>query len=163
MAVASALSRFREQTVLLIGSGAAAATLLPRLIEAGVRVRWFPDDADVAEEIWLSGQPARIEFALREPRLLDFEEAAAVIAAVGEPRASRLAAQARALRRPVAVPGRPELSTFDLDDTDGGGTGDVAPWRFSLGAPLRRAGAWLSDHLSRAMAVLGSLPGSFGA
>jgi hypothetical protein len=163
MTFAPAFSRFRERTVLLVGSGSVAAALLLRLVEVGARVRWFSHDADVAEEIWLSGQPGRIEFALREPRLTDVEEAAAVIAAVGEPLASRVAAQARALGRPVAVLGRPELSTFDLDDTDGGGAGDVAPWHPSLGGPLRRVGAWLSDHLSRATAVLESLPGSFGA
>jgi hypothetical protein len=163
MTSAPGFSRFRQQTVLLVGSGAVAVALMQRLIEAGARVRWFSQDMDVAEEIWLSGRPDRIEIAFRAPRLLDVEEAAAVIVTVGEPIASAVAAQARALHRPVAVLGRPELSTFDLDDTDGGDSGDVEPVQSWLGAPLRRASAWFSDHLSRAMAVLVSLPGSFGA
>ena len=70
---------------------------------------------------------------------------------------------AGALGRPVAVLGRPELSSFDLDEGDGGGPGDVARWQARLGAPLARASTWLSDRLGRGMRVLGELPGSFGA
>jgi siroheme synthase (precorrin-2 oxidase/ferrochelatase) len=161
MTSAPGFSRFRQQTVLLVGSGSVAVALMQRLLAAGARVRWLSQDVDVAEEIWLSGRPGRIEIAFRAPRVLDFEEAAAVIATVGEPIASAVAAQARALRRPVAVLGRPELSTFDLDDTDGGGSGDIEQsW---LGAPLRRVGAWFSDRLASSMTVLASLPRSFGA
>jgi hypothetical protein len=163
MASASAFSRFRQQTVLLVGSGSVAAALMRRLVEAGARVRWFSQDVDVAEEISLSRQPDRIEIALREPRERDVEAAAAVIVAVGEPLAGKIAAQARALRRPVAVLGRPELSTFDIDDSDGGGSGDAAPWQSWRGAPPRRAGARISDHLWHGMALLASLPDSFGA
>ena len=163
MAVVPQISRFSGKTVLLAGSGSVAAALMIRLVDAGARVRWFAQDADVAEEIWLSGHPDRIAIALREPRAADFKHAAAVIVTAGDPPAARVAAQARALNCPVAVLGRPDLSTFDLDDTDDNGRGDVAAWRARSAAPLRRAKAWLSGHLSLAMAVLVELPESFGA
>src|SRR5215831_5648586 len=113
MAFAPAFSRFGAQTVLLIGSGSVAATLLLRLVEVGARVRWFSQDVDVAEAVWLNGQPDRIEITFRAPRVPDIAEAAAVIVTTGEPTASSISQQARALRRPVAVLGRPDLSTFD--------------------------------------------------
>ena len=166
MSFAPAFSRFRAQTVLLVGSGSVAAALMLRLAEVGARVRWFSQDVDVAEAIWLSGQPDRIEIAFRAPRVLDFEEAAAVIAVVGEPIASSVSQQARALRRPVAVVGHPELSTFDLDDGDDDGFGDLMPaagFTASMRAPWRRARGWLAAHLSRAMKVLAVLQISFGA
>jgi hypothetical protein len=162
MASTFAFSRFRTKTVLLVGAGGAAAALVLRLVEGGARVRWLSQDADVAEEIWRSRRPDRIEIGLRAPRALDVAEAAAVIVTAGEPIARRVADEARALGRPVAVLGRPDLSTFDLDDIDDGGSGDVAPWPPRLGAPLRRATAWLSARLSRATTVLESLPGTFG-
>jgi cation diffusion facilitator CzcD-associated flavoprotein CzcO len=163
MAIAPQIARFSGKTVLLVGSGSVAAALMLRLIGAGARVRWFAQDVDVAEEIWLSGHPDRIAIALREPRASDIENAGAVIVTAGESIAARVAAQARALNRPVAVIGRPDLSTFSLDDTDEGGPGDLAGWRPRPAAPLRRAKAWLSAHLSRAMGVLVELPASFGA
>ncbi len=163
MAFVPHFTRFSGETVLLVGSDSRATALMPRLVAAGASVRWFAQDADVAEEIWLSGRPDRIAIAFREPNASDIEDAAAVIVAVGEPIAGRVSAQARALHRPVAVLGRPDLSTFDLDDTDRDGRGDVAATQPWLRAPLRRASAWLSAHLSRAMGVLVGLPGSFGA
>jgi siroheme synthase (precorrin-2 oxidase/ferrochelatase) len=163
MTVAPQFARFSGESVLLVGSGSLAATLMLRLIGAGARVRWFAQDPDVAEEISLSGHPDRIAIALREPRHADIAPAAAVIVAAGDPLAGRVAAQARALDRPVAVLGRPDLSTFDLDDTDDRGPGDVKAWQPRLRAPLRRASAWLSGHPSRAMGVLVELPASFGA
>jgi len=163
MAFASLFSRFAGASVLLVGADGAATDLMRRLVGAGARVHWVVQDLDLAEEIGLSSRPDRIMIALREPCPADIEKAAAVIVAAGEPVASRVAAQARALDRPVAVLGRPDLSTFDLDDTDDHGSGDVAAWQPRLRAPLRRASAWLSGHLSRAMAVLVGLPASFGA
>jgi len=162
MAVVPQFSRFSGESVLLVGSDSVAATLMLRLIDAGGRVRWFAQDADVAEEIWLSGRPDRIAIALREPCAADIEHAAAVIVVAGDPLAARVAAQARALNRPVAVLGRPDLSTFDLDDTDDRDPGDVQAWPPRLSAPLRRASAWLSGHLSRTMGVA-ELPASFRA
>ena len=163
MAFEPDFARFARKSVLLVGSGSVASGLMRRLVGAGARVHWFAQNADVAEDIWQSGRPDRIAIALREPRAADIEHAAAVIVAAGEPIAGRVAAQARALDRSVAVLGRPDLSTFDLDDTDDGGSGDAAAWHPRLSTPLRRAGAWLSGHLSRAMYVLVDLPSSFGA
>jgi NAD(P)-dependent dehydrogenase (short-subunit alcohol dehydrogenase family) len=156
MASTFELSGFGAKTVLLIGAGSVAAALMRRLVEAGARVRWFSRDADVAEEIWLSRRPERIEIALREPRVRDFEEAAAVIAAASEPLASDVAAQARALGRPVAVLGRPELSTFDIDDSDGGGSGDARPWPSWLDARRGHASTRLPDRLLRALSFSSS-------
>ena len=68
MTVAPQFARFSGESVLLVGSGSLAATLMLRLIGAGARVRWFAEDPDVAEEISLSGHPDRIAIALREPR-----------------------------------------------------------------------------------------------
>jgi siroheme synthase (precorrin-2 oxidase/ferrochelatase) len=159
MTRASSLTRFSDHTVLLIGAGAAAASLMRRLVEAGAHVHWLTQEPDAAEEIRLSPRPARIALALREPNAGDVAAAEAVIAAVGDPIASRVSAQARALGIPVAVLGRADLSTFDLDDTDDHG-GDLEPWRRAT--PLQRAGAWLSAHLSLGMALLESMPPSFG-
>jgi hypothetical protein len=139
-----------------------------RLLESGARVRWFSQDVDVAEEIWLSGRPDRLEIAFREPRVDEVEEAAAVIATLGGSSAQRLSAQARALNRPVSVIGRPELSTFDLDDSDDGDdSGDpqpchAQPWHRPLSAPIRRAREWLSARVAESMTVLAALPVSFG-
>jgi hypothetical protein len=163
MTSAAEFTRFAGETVLLVGSDRSAKALMLRLVNAGVRVRWFAQDVDVAEELWLSGHPDRIAIALREPRAAEIENAAAVIVTAGDPIAGRVSAQARALDRPVAVLGRPDLSTIDLDDPDHRGPGDTAAWRPRIGAPLRRASEWLSGHLSRAMGVLVELPASFGA
>jgi hypothetical protein len=163
MAFVPQVSRFAAETVLLVGSGSLAQSLMLRLVDAGAHVRWFTQDADVAEEIWLSGRPGHIAIALREPSAADIEHADSVIVAVGEPIASRIAAQARALNRPVAVLGRPDLSTLDLDDTDASGPGDGEPSHLRLGSTWRRASAWLSAHLSRAAGVLALMPASFGA
>src|SRR6185436_9173986 len=76
---------------------------------------WFSCDLDVAEELWLSGEPRQIEIAFREPRAIDFEEAAAVIVTLGEP-IFGLSEQARSAGCEVAGLGRPELSTFNLDE-----------------------------------------------
>ncbi|HLH87540.1 MAG TPA: NAD(P)-dependent oxidoreductase [Xanthobacteraceae bacterium] len=149
--MASAFSFFdvRAKTVLLVGSGAVAAALMLRLLEAGARVRWLSQDVDVAEEIWLGRRPDRIEVAFRAPHARDFAEAAAVIVAASDPLASRVAAQARALDRPVAVAGRPELSTFDIDDPDDGGHGEAHAWSSRLGLTGRRTA--LPDRLLRAL------------
>jgi hypothetical protein len=163
MAFAPQFAHFSGEGVLLVGSDSRARALMLRLLNAGARVHWFVENADVAEEIWLGGRPGRIAIALREPRASDIADATAVIVAVGEPMAGRVAALARSLDRPVAVLGRPDLSTFGLDDTDDHGSGDVAASQPRLSAPLRRASAWLAGHLSRAMGVLVELPASFGA
>jgi hypothetical protein len=163
MSFTSLFSGPKPRPVLLVGSGPHAAATMRRLVDVGARVRWFSQSVDVAEEIWLSGQPSGIELTFREPRTLDFEEAAAVIATIGEPLARRVSEQARAAGCPVSVIGRPDLSTLDLDaeqDTDSDhADGPGSP----PSSPLARLRAWLSAYLSRAMPRFGaSLPRSFG-
>jgi siroheme synthase (precorrin-2 oxidase/ferrochelatase) len=153
----------KPRPVLLVGSGPLAAATMRRLVDVGSHVKWFSQNVDAAEEIWLSARPSRIEVTFREPRALDFEEAAAVIATIGEPLAHRVSEQARAAGCPVGVVGRPDLSTLDIeaeydvdsDRADGPGS--------PPSSPLARLNAWLSAYLSRAMPYLGgSLPRSFG-
>jgi siroheme synthase (precorrin-2 oxidase/ferrochelatase) len=159
MSFTSSFSLFARQTVLLVGSGPTAAAMLWRLLDAGARVRWFSRNVDCAEEIWLSGMPDQIELAFREPRVLDFEEAAAVIATIGEPLASRVSEQAQAAGCPVNVVGRPDLSTLVLNaDQDTGSDDPDGPE-----TPPRRKNAWLRVQLACARLHLRwSLPSSFG-
>jgi siroheme synthase (precorrin-2 oxidase/ferrochelatase) len=159
MTSATAFSRLSAQIVLLIGSDCVAAELVLRLADAGARVRWFSDNLDVAEELWLSGQPAQIEVAFREPHAADFETAAVVIVTTEGPAAACAARRARALRRPVAVLGRPELSTFDLDDMDD----DVSGGDPTGHHPWQRTSAWLAAQLFRGIKVLAGLPRTFWA
>src|SRR5262245_56419373 len=97
--------------VVLVGSGPAAHTKLRLLQAANAAVRWHRD-ADAP----------------------DLSDAMAVIAATGSPADEVIAAHARALRIPVNVVDRPELSTFIVPAiVDRGdvvvaiGTGGLAP------------------------------------
>ncbi|HXW25347.1 MAG TPA: NAD(P)-dependent oxidoreductase [Xanthobacteraceae bacterium] len=117
--------------VALAGSGAAALAKLRLLGAAGARVRWHVDDeaagravADGTVEVVAGVQPGDIDLA----------GIVAVIAAAGEPQDSIIAARARALRIPVNVVDRPDLSTFIVPAiVDRGdvvvaiGTGGLAP------------------------------------
>jgi siroheme synthase (precorrin-2 oxidase/ferrochelatase) len=161
MAFVSALARFNAQTVLLFGSSAFAASLVKRLVHAGARVRWFPRDVGVAEELWLSGEPRQIEIAFREPRAIDFEEAAAVIATIGEPIVLRLSEQARASGCPVALLGRPELSTFSLAEESDEEAKDQKTRSPQSNTTSRRPAAWISVHTTRARRLLSSLALAF--
>lgn len=166
MTFAPALTRFHARTVLLFGSSAVAASLVRRLVRAGARVRWFSRDVDVAEELWLSGEPSQIEIAFREPRAIDFEEAAAVIATIGEPLVFRLSEQARAAGCAVAVVGRPELSTFNLDeardaDRENHALRKPRPRKPRPNATSWHPTAWLSVHVARARLFLSALVFSF--
>jgi Putative NAD(P)-binding len=163
MAFASALARFNGQTVLLVGSDAVAASLVRQLLRAGARVRWFSRDVDVAEELWLTGEPRQIEIAFREPRVLDFEEAAAVIATVGEPIVFRLSEQAREAGCAVAEFGRPELSTFSLDEDDGKSCQKSKPHGPRLNATSWDPPALLSVQIRRVGRLLSSLASSSDA
>jgi uroporphyrin-III C-methyltransferase / precorrin-2 dehydrogenase / sirohydrochlorin ferrochelatase len=98
--------------VVLVGSGEAARAKLRLLRAAGARVRLYRDH-----------QPA-----------IDFSDAVAVIAAAGSPSDEIIAREARALRIPVNVVDRPDLSTFIVPAiVDRGdvvvaiGTGGLAP------------------------------------
>jgi hypothetical protein len=163
MTFTSLLSGSARRAVLLVGSGPIAAATMRRLVGAGARVRWFSPDFDVAEEVWLAGQPNRIELAFREPRALDFEEAAAAIAVIGEPLARRVSEQARAAGCPVSVIGRPDLSTLDLDAERDAGSDQAGGPGSPPASPLARLRARLSVYLSRATACFGAArPRSFG-
>ena len=122
--------------VVLVGSGAAALAKLRLLRAANASVRWS-----------------------RDPDTVDLSDAMAVIAADGSAADEVIAARARALRIPVNVVDRPELSTFIVPAiVDRGevvvaiGTGGLAPVlargdadpdRFpflrAIGAPVIRA------------------------
>jgi hypothetical protein len=161
MSFTSLLSGPRPRLVLLVGSGPLAAATMRRLVGVGARVRWFSQNVDVAEEIWLSGQSSPIELTFREPRALDFEEAAAVIATIGEPLARRVSDQARAAGCPVSVIGRPDLSTLDFDVERDLDPDHVDGPGGPPSSPLTRLRAWLSASLLRA-GPRASLPRSVG-
>jgi uroporphyrin-III C-methyltransferase / precorrin-2 dehydrogenase / sirohydrochlorin ferrochelatase len=115
--------------VVLVGSGAAAIAKLRLLHAANARVRWYRNDAaspspDNANEVISGAAPEAIELT----------DAVAVVAADGSPADEVIAARARALRIPVNVVDRPELSTFVVPAiVDRGdvvvaiGTGGLAP------------------------------------
>src|SRR5262245_59895018 len=87
----------------LVSLGPLAALTLRRLIEADARVRWFSQDIDVAEEIWLPGRPDQIEICFHEFSASDFEEAAAVVVMLDGPIANQISERARALGCLVAI------------------------------------------------------------
>jgi uroporphyrin-III C-methyltransferase/precorrin-2 dehydrogenase/sirohydrochlorin ferrochelatase len=115
--------------VVLVGSGPEAAAKLRLLRAADARVRWYRDDT--AGE----GTDAGVEvFAGVAPMKIDLSDAVAVVAADGGPADEIVAARARALRIPVNVVDRPDLSTFIVPAiVDRGdvvvaiGTGGLAP------------------------------------
>ena len=163
MRFASLFCRTEQRAVLLIGSGPLAAATLRRLVDVGARVKWFSQELDVAEEVWLSDRPGRIELTFRAPLALDFEEAAAVIATIGEPLAHRVSEQARAAGCPVSVIGRPDLSTLDLDAGPDSGSDQADGPGAPPPSPQARLRSWLSACLLSTVAYFGpTLPRSFG-
>jgi uroporphyrin-III C-methyltransferase / precorrin-2 dehydrogenase / sirohydrochlorin ferrochelatase len=93
--------------VVLVGSGAAALAKLRLLRAADARVRWYRDAG--ADE----GSDPMVEvFAGVAAEQVDLSDAVAVVAAGGARADEIIAARARALRIPVNVVDRPELSTF---------------------------------------------------
>src|SRR6266849_6667964 len=83
-------------TVALVGAGPAAFNKLRLLQSAGATVRWFSNNADVAEEALLANLSKFI----------------AVVAAAGGPLDEEIAARARAANIPTNVVDRPDLSSF---------------------------------------------------
>ena len=115
--------------VVLFGSGPAARAKLRLLLAADARVRWYRDDAAPRPT-----DPAIEVFPNMAPDQVDLSDAVAVIAADGSAADEAIAARARALRTPVNVVDRPELSTFIVPAiVDRGdvvvaiGTGGLAP------------------------------------
>jgi len=121
--------------VVLIGSNEAAMNKLRLLGAAQARVRWYPLRTDIAEEVLqaAAGQ-SRLEVSLDDPLAADFSNVVAVVSAAGASFDDKIAAHARALRLPINVVDRPELSTFIVPAiVDRGdvvvaiGTGGAAP------------------------------------
>jgi uroporphyrin-III C-methyltransferase/precorrin-2 dehydrogenase/sirohydrochlorin ferrochelatase len=115
--------------VVLVGSGAAALTKLRLLHAANARVRWYRTDAAGP-----SPENANEVISGASPDAIDLTDAVAVVAAEGGSADEAVAARARALRIPVNVVDRPELSTFVVPAiVDRGdvvvaiGTGGLAP------------------------------------
>ena len=115
--------------VVLVGSGAAALAKLRLLHAANASVRWYRNDAANA-----STENAHQVISGAAPDAIDLTDAVAVVAAEGGPADEVVAAHARALRIPVNVVDRPELSTFVVPAiVDRGdvvvaiGTGGLAP------------------------------------
>jgi uroporphyrin-III C-methyltransferase/precorrin-2 dehydrogenase/sirohydrochlorin ferrochelatase len=97
---------------ILVGSGEAALAKLRLLRAAGAHVRWFPRNADVAEEVLTQGDGGRLEVSLGDPLSADLSDAAAIVSAAGPAVDAQMAERARRERLPVNVVDRPELSTF---------------------------------------------------
>jgi uroporphyrin-III C-methyltransferase / precorrin-2 dehydrogenase / sirohydrochlorin ferrochelatase len=121
--------------VVLTGCGGAASNKLALLRAAHANVRWFPGKLDVAEEVnqCVSGL-GRLEVAFDDPQTADFSDVVAIVCASGGELDEPLAARARALRIPVNVVDRPDLSTFIFpaivdrgDVVVAVGTGGVSP------------------------------------
>ena len=115
--------------VVLVGSGAAAVTKLRLLRAANARVRWYRNDAGGP-----SPENPNEVISGAAPDAIDLTDAVAVVAAEGGPADEVVASRARALRIPVNVVDRPELSTFVVPAiVDRGdvvvaiGTGGLAP------------------------------------
>lgn len=99
--------------VALIGSGGAASNKLALLRAAHANVRWFPGQVDVADEVSQStAGPGRLEVGFDDPLTADFSDVVAVVCATGGALDEHIAARARAMRIPVNVVDRPDLSTF---------------------------------------------------
>jgi uroporphyrin-III C-methyltransferase / precorrin-2 dehydrogenase / sirohydrochlorin ferrochelatase len=92
--------------VVIVGSGDAARNKFRLLQAAGARVRWLaaPDQSADAD--------GDVRTEARAPVEADFDGAAVVISAAGDPLDRDVSAWARARKIPVNVVDRPELSTF---------------------------------------------------
>jgi uroporphyrin-III C-methyltransferase/precorrin-2 dehydrogenase/sirohydrochlorin ferrochelatase len=147
--------------VVLAGSGEGAAAKLRLLRAAGARVRWYRDRATTSHE----GADDHVEIIVGQASEdLDLSGAIAVVAAAGDPHDSVVVARARALRIPVNVVDRPELSTFIVPAiVDRGdvvvaiGTGGLAP------VLARRLRARIEALLPTRMGELASLMGRYRA
>jgi uroporphyrin-III C-methyltransferase/precorrin-2 dehydrogenase/sirohydrochlorin ferrochelatase len=97
---------------ILVGCGDAALAKLRLLRAANARVRWFPLDADVAEEVQTLPGAGLVEVGLGDPLAADLSDVVAIVSAAGKALDIEIAQRARARRIPVNVVDRPELSTF---------------------------------------------------
>jgi uroporphyrin-III C-methyltransferase / precorrin-2 dehydrogenase / sirohydrochlorin ferrochelatase len=100
-------------TVAVVGAGPAALNKLRLLQSAGANVRWFSNNADVAEEALLANaRPRQLEISFADPLHADISQFIAVVAAAGGSLDVDVAARARAANVPVNVVDRPDLSSF---------------------------------------------------
>ena len=84
-------------TVALVGAGPAALNKLRLLQSAGANVRWFSNNADVAEEALLANaRPRQLEISFADPLQVDISQFIAVVAATGGSLDEDIAAHARA-------------------------------------------------------------------
>jgi uroporphyrin-III C-methyltransferase / precorrin-2 dehydrogenase / sirohydrochlorin ferrochelatase len=121
--------------VALIGSGAPAMGKLRLLQAAQAQVLWFPLGADTAAQApQTEAGPGRLEISFENPLCADLSGLLALVSAAGSPLDDEIAARARALRLPVNVVDRPDLSTFIVpaiidrgDVVVAIGTGGAAP------------------------------------
>ncbi len=155
--------------VALIGSGGAASNKLALLHAAHANVRWFPGKIDVADEVTQStAGPGRLEVAFDDPLTADFSDVVAVVCATGGALDEHIAARARAMRIPVNVVDRPDLSTFIFpaiidrgDVVVAVGTGGASP---VLARRLReRIEALLPARIGDLAALLGRYRSRFAA
>jgi len=141
--------------VVLVGSGPPALAKLRLLRAANARVRWYRDDG-----IYEGSDPMVEVFAGAASEEVDLSDAIAVVSATGAAADETVAARARALRVPVNVVDRPDLSTFIVPAiVDRGdvvvaiGTGGLAP---VLARRLRaRIEALLPSRIGELAALMG--------
>jgi uroporphyrin-III C-methyltransferase/precorrin-2 dehydrogenase/sirohydrochlorin ferrochelatase len=150
--------------VVLVGSGEAALNKLRLLRASGARVRWYADDMAAARH----GSAHDVELVGQTGGKVDLSDAVAVVAAAGDPIDAEIAARARALRIPINVVDRPDLSTFIVPAiVDRGdivvaiGTGGAAP---VLARRLRaRIEAMLPARIGALSALMGRYRGQLAA
>src|SRR5215510_15077028 len=150
--------------VVLVGSGEPALSKLRLLDAAGARVRWYAGGGDV-EPAGIAGlRDGRVTPGIGDPRCADWSDVIAVVVAAGALLDADIASCARALRIPVNVVDRPDLSTFIVPAiVDRGdvvvaiGTGGAAP------VLARRLRARIEALLPQRIGYLASLMGKYRA
>ena len=98
-------------TVALIGAGSAAQIKLRLLRAAGAQVRWYPGNADIAEELLsVSTPPGSVEVDFSDPLEADFSQFIAVVVAADRTLDEAIAAKAQATNTLINVVDRADLS-----------------------------------------------------
>lgn len=98
--------------VVLVGFGEPAINKLRLLSAAGARVRWYIGAGDAALAQATAAELLIADIATTDPLAVDWSGVAAVFSAAGRPLDDAVAARARALRIPINVVDRPDLSSF---------------------------------------------------
>src|SRR5262245_33541497 len=122
--------------VVLVGSGEPALSKLRLLDAAGARVRWYASGGDV-EPAGIAGlRDGRVTLGIGDPRCADWSDVIAVVAAAGAPLDADIASCARALRIPVNVVDRPDLSPLSSRPSS------IAAMSSSPSGPAARRPCW---------------------